>query len=325
VTSGDAEPGIASYVRWLSDKPSASATLPPGLTIREGGQWRRSARAGTFLPAEEWQLPDIWEIPYSSYTRMYERDESKFCGIPQRQELVVPAARGCPIGCSFCDVPGVQGGRDRRMTVARTVAYIEAGFAALPFEYVAFYAPTFTLDRPWTRELCAALIDRGSPYPWKCATMIAHLPPALLEDMARSGCVRVSVGLETLEPAGQGTLPPQKRIQLERFHRLAAQCAELGVECNCFVIAGLPGTSAAGLVRTVAEIRAVGGRVRPTMYADIDRLRKARTLEEALLFNRHMLHPQDANPERAALNELVFGFEPDPTKVMKTIPQRQAL
>ncbi len=317
VVSGDPEAGIAGYVSYL-----AGGGAPDGVTIRVDGEWRRSGVPGRLLAAEEWQLPDIGEIPYAAYLNMYKRDESKFCGIPDRRELVVPAARGCPVGCSFCDVPGVQGLRDRRLTVERTLSYIEASFAAQPFEYVAFYAPTFTLDRRWIRQLCAELIDRGAPYPWKCATTIAHTPLDLLEQLARSGCVRVSVGLETLESDAQGLLPHQKHIGLTRFHALADRCRELGIELNCFVIAGLPGTTAAGVERTVREIRTAGGRVRPTMYGNIEALRRAHTLDEAALFNRQLLHPEDTGSGEDTLYDVVFGVEPTPTQVMTAIPRR---
>jgi hypothetical protein len=321
IISGDPEAGVGAYLDWLAAGEPA-AKLPAGSVVRVDGDWRRSPVPGVMLPAEQWRLPDVSEIPYAAYTRMYSRDESKFCGIPQRQELVVPAARGCPVGCAFCDVPGVQGLRDRRISVERTIDYIQQSFQAQPFEYVAFYAPTFTLDRRWTRQLCDALIELGSPYPWKCATTVSHLPPDLLTAMGRAGCVRVSVGLESLEADGQSGLPAQKRIDLERFHELARSCASLGIELNCFAIAGLPGTTAAGVARTVAEIRAVGGRVRPTMYGNIDELRKARTLAEAMLFNRQLLHPLDSGPEDSELYDLVFGVEPHPTEIMNAIPQR---
>jgi anaerobic magnesium-protoporphyrin IX monomethyl ester cyclase len=321
VTSGDPEAGIAAFASWIRSG-SDPADLPPGLTVRHGEQWVRSPQPGPLLPAVEWCLPDISEIPYAAYGRMYQRDESKFCGIPDRRELVVPAARGCPVGCSYCDVPGVQGIKDRRLTVERTVAYIEESFARAPFEYVAFYAPTFTLDRRWVQALCAALRAAGSPYPWKCATTISHLPLDLLEDMAVAGCIRVSVGLETLEPDGQGLLPRQKHIGVERFRELAAACTRLGVELNCFAIAGLPGTTPAGVGRTVAEIRSVGGRTRPTMYANIEELRRSTTLEEAAAYNRHLLHPVDSGEHEPALHALVFGADKHVTEVMKVIPQR---
>ena len=86
------------------------------------------------------------------------------------RELVVPVARGCPVGCSFCEVPTVFGKRERRLSITSTLTYIRKSFAAAPFDYVSFYAPTFTLDHAWVRALCGEL--RAAPVPWKCCTTI---------------------------------------------------------------------------------------------------------------------------------------------------------
>ena len=98
-------------------------------------------------------MADVNEIPYQAYNNMYKNDLNKFCGIPHRQELVVPAVKGCPVGCAFCDVPFMQGKKERRMPVDDVVAYIEDAFNKQPFEYFTFYAPTFTLNYDWVNEL----------------------------------------------------------------------------------------------------------------------------------------------------------------------------
>ncbi|WP_420038199.1 B12-binding domain-containing radical SAM protein (plasmid) [Streptomyces sp. cg28] len=319
VVGGDPEAGVAAYVRHVAGTGQAPL---PGVVLR--GQDVRDAAPGTFLPASEWVLPAVEEIPYQAYERMYQRDQNKFCGIPQRRELVVPASRGCPVNCSFCEVPTFQGLRDRRLTVERTIDYIRDSFAAHPFEYVAFYAPTFTLDRKWTERLCRELIALGSPYPWKCATTVAHLSEPLLEAMAASGCVRVSVGVETLDPSGHPALPRLKRMEQQRYEELAAACTRLGVELNCFVIMGLPGTTPEGAENTVRAIREASGRVRPTVYSSMDRLRAATCPAEASAFNRQLLHPDEAPDRETAhrLYGLVYGREDWVTPVTERVPQR---
>jgi anaerobic magnesium-protoporphyrin IX monomethyl ester cyclase len=321
VVGGDLEPAVAGYVAWLQGERD---NVPPGTWIRDDGQWSRG-RAGQALGAEEWALPDVREIPYASYDRMYARDQNKFCGIPQRRELVVPAARGCPVNCSFCDVPSLQGLPDRRLSVDRTIGYIERCFAEHPFEYVAFYAPTFTMNRRWTELLCQELIARGSPYPWKCATAVAYLDRPLLSLMARAGCVRVSVGVETLDPGGFPELPRRKRNELHRYQDLATICRDVGIELNCFVVVGLPGTTLAGNVTTVEEVRRLGARVRPTAYSSLERLRAATTREDLTEFNRQLLHPSDIADveDRLAMHSLVFGDETWTTRVMDRIASRE--
>jgi anaerobic magnesium-protoporphyrin IX monomethyl ester cyclase len=319
VHTGDYEPGVHGCLNWFDGGP-----VPAGAVVRTGDGWQRSEEHGVFLDPDDWVLPDVREIPYGAYEAMYRRDENKFCGIPQRRELVVPAARGCPIGCYFCEVPGLSGRRDRRLSVPQVVSYIEDSFKLQSFEYVAFYAPTFTIDRKWIVELCAALVERGSPYPWKCATTVRHLDQDLLARMADSGCIRVSVGLETLAESSQASLPGAKRIREAEFLRLADWCRDVGIELNCFVIAGLPGETPEAVRRTVEVVRKQGARVRPTAYNPLHDMRAEMTEVELYKFNRQLLSHPNGDPVNREFYDVIFGHEPSPTVVMDKIPERHA-
>lgn len=318
VHTGDYESGVAAYLDWLDGAPP-----PPGVVLRDGDGWTPPRQRGIFLDPRDWVLPDVTEVPYVAYEAMYHRDQNKFCGIPQRRELVVPAARGCPIGCHFCEVPGLYGKAERRLSVERVLSYIEESFAAHPFEYVAFYAPTFTLDREWVVRLCESLVERGSRYPWKCATTMHHLDEELVALMARSGCVRISVGLETLEEASHPTLPRIKRVARERFDRLAGWCRASGIELNCFVIAGLPGTTPAGVRHTVDVLRANGARVRPTMYSPLHDMSPDMSEAEVVRFNRQLIVADTPVDDAEQLYEVIFGVETRVTDAMDRIPVRR--
>ncbi|SDF98744.1 Radical SAM superfamily protein [Sinosporangium album] len=317
VQSGDYEPGVAHYLASLA--AGTPHTALPGVAVRHGERWVPPAREGDALPSAEWVLPDVREIPYEHYDRLYARDEDKFCGIPFRRELVVPAARGCPVGCEFCEVHEIFGLRERRLSVDATVAYIEESTRALPFEYVAFYAPTFTLDKRWVRELCNRFLAGPVSPRWKCATTVHHLDADLVELMGAAGCVRISVGLETLEPDGHGALPRTKRIHEERFRDLAEQCAKAGIELNAFVIVGLPGTGAEGARRTRTLVGEVGARFRPTMYTRLHDMKPTMTPLEVSRYNRHLIaEPGGADDD--GLYEFLFGRETRVTSVYERIP-----
>ncbi|MGW1835147.1 B12-binding domain-containing radical SAM protein [Streptomyces sp. BBFR2] len=323
VGPGDYEPAIGAYARAVH----AGRVEPggvPGVWLRTDGEWHEPATRGEVLSDADWVMPDVSEIPYHAYDWLYRDDQNKFCGIPGRRELVVPAARGCPVGCAYCEVPVVFGKPDRRASVARVVRYIEESFAALPFEYVAFYAPTFTLNRAWTVQLCEELIARGARYPWKCATTVHHLDEELLTLMGRSGCVRVSVGVETLAESGHAALPRLKRKGEDTLEQLARWCESSGVELNCFVIVGLPGTTAEDAEAAIARVRALGGRVRPTMYSPHELLHPDMTPDAISLHNRQIL-PEGALPgaeERRRAYDIVFGHERRTTRVGEAVPQR---
>jgi radical SAM superfamily enzyme YgiQ (UPF0313 family) len=294
VCGGDYEAGLLTFVRWLGDQSRPR----PGVAVRADGEWLPPTGPGEMLPATEWVLPDIAEIPYEAYDRVYLRDRSQFCGLPERRELVVPVARGCPVGCGFCEVWRREGLKERRLPVERVVDYIRASYERARFDYVAMYAPTFTLRRRWALDLCDALIELGG-ITWKCTTTLDHLDEPLLARMAESGCTRVSVGIETFEPPAQSLLPSAKRCGPDRFDVIAECCARLGMELNCFVILGLPGATVDGTLATASHIGASGALLRPTFYAPYHEMRPDMDEREIAAYNRQ-LTPTDLSPADAA-------------------------
>jgi radical SAM superfamily enzyme YgiQ (UPF0313 family) len=321
VSSGDYEAGVAAALRWGRQGRPQRVRLP-GVAVRTAGGWNEPAGPGERLPAEDWVLPDVRDIPYLMYEAMYRNDENRFCGIPERRELVVPVARGCPVGCDFCDVPTMQGLQERRLPVDRVVDYITTAFAEHPFEYVAFYAPTFTLRKPWVRELCRRLRAEPRRYPWKCATTLHHLDEDLVADMAAAGCVRISVGVETFDVEAASLLPRVKQTAGARFTEVLAWCTAAGVELNCFVIVGLPGTSAEATAATITAIQQAGARVRPTVYTPYHEMRPDMTERELSAFNRQTFVDPDTatggHPDRFL--RFIFGGDSYVTEVMGHIP-----
>jgi Radical SAM superfamily len=304
VTSGDYETGVAAALEAMH----TGSTRAAGARLRSGDSWIEPQMPGATLDPSEWILPGVDEIPYDRYDELYGDETRKFSGLPSKRELVVPVARGCPVGCSFCEVPTVFGKRERRLPVSSTLTYIRDSFAAAPFDYVSFYAPTFTLDREWVDSLCREL--RVAPVPWKCCTTMHHLDERLVRNMGASGCVRISVGVETLEESAYPNLPRAKRKQEGDLRRLAGVCAASGVELNCFIIVGLPGTSPEGTRGTIELLEALGARVRPTVFTPYDLLSGESTDAEIMAMNRQLFVPHttdlDAGNRQVAYS-LLYG------------------
>lgn len=317
--SGDYEAGAGAYIKHLQGLQNN----PPGISLKTGQSYTKPI-PGLFLLPEEWGVPNVAEIPYSAYSRMYINDLNKFCGIPERHELVVQVARGCPVGCSFCDVPIMQGKKERRLPVPLVIAYIEDAFNQQPLEYVSFYAPTFTLDKRWVYELCQDLINKGRPYYWKCVTTIHHLNTDLIEKMAAAGCVRISVGLETLTARAYTELPKLKRSSEEAFLQIAESCNLNGIELNCFIILGLPGDTPHDVRHTFQIVERVGGRIRPTIYTPYGTMSASMSVQEVATYNRQVFIEGLVDPKTAHEYYALFhGWGSDRiTQVMKKIPSR---
>lgn len=312
--SGDYEPGLLSFVRYVRGE----ATDHPGIMMGD-----EVAVPGLALLPEQWVMADVNEIPYKSYNKMYKNDLNKFCGIPERQELVVPAVKGCPVGCSFCDVPFMQGLKERRMPVDKVIAYIEDSFEKQPFEYVTFYAPTFTLNHKWVNEFCTKMIKKEKRYPWKCVTVLKRLNHELIKNMALAGCVRISLGIESFTQEAAMGLPKVKRDIYSDFVETVAVCKENGIEINCFVILGLPGDTPDNVKNTLDRCLEMGLRVRPTIFTPYQDMKETMSLSEVNQYNRQFFPDGLYDAETAiAYYRLFYDFKGDrATMVMDSIPK----
>lgn len=312
---GDYEAGILSYVHYLKGMSQET----PGVLRSPQHQ----PTAGVFLEPEEWVLPDVTMIPYGAYHQMYKNDFNKFCGIPERQELVVPLARGCPVNCAYCDVPSMQGKVERRLSVDRVIDYIQQSFNVLPFEYVSFYAPTFTLNHKWVDEFCSKFMALKRKYPWKCVTVLKTLNPALIKKMSESGCIRISLGIESFSKTAAMELPKVKQETLDNFINVAKICLEVGIELNCFIMLGMPGDTPQDIKETIDICRIYGARVRPTIYTNYGTMRENMSVSEINKYNRQILQPDLVSPEMAKAYHKLFYNDPNDvtTHVMNNIPE----
>ncbi|MBR8290502.1 MULTISPECIES: B12-binding domain-containing radical SAM protein [Burkholderia cepacia complex] len=300
VASGDPEPAVLRYAQALAQGHN-------GVAIAGLAQAGRTPPPGDWLEPDEWALPDVRDIPLHAYHALYARDENKFCGIPGRTELVVPLARGCPVGCYFCEVPAREGPRDRRLAPAVVIGYAMAARKIQPFDYVSMYAPTFTLRQGWVRQLCAELADAGTPFLWKCTTTASHLSREIVSLMGQAGCVRISVGLETAEPAAQALLPALKQTPLASVFEINEWCSEAGIELTCFVVLGLPGTNARQTQSLVCRMQDAGIRIRPTVYADYSQLHPNMTEAQVDALNRQVHELECSEEDRQVLYAIYFG------------------
>lgn len=319
--NGDYESGVLDYVLGLR-----SGRMPGGFLALQDGEYRDTG-PGRQIEAGEWIFPDVDEIPYEQYDRMYMDDFNKFCGVPKRRELVVPVARGCSVGCSYCDVPPMQGSRERRATVDYTLDYIQDAFDRHPFEYVTFYAPTFTLNKKWVSEMCRRMGERGMKVPWKCVTTVSFLNEAMIREMSEAHCFRISVGVETIEAdVAASNLPKVKTDAFDKLDEISTLCRAYGIELNCFIIMGLPGDSIAGLQRTIEYIHGNDARIRPTIYTPYHEITDDMDASDVGLFNRQLFANRHYGDEQEAMYYRLFhGYEfKKDTRVHEVIPESAA-
>jgi radical SAM superfamily enzyme YgiQ (UPF0313 family) len=169
--------------------------------------------------------------------------------------LPVQTRRGCPLACSYCSTPTIEGARIRKRSPENVVAALqrwrEAGFRRL-----FFVDNTFNLPERYARELCEQMAAAGLETEWRCILYPGRVRAELVRSMARAGCREVSLGFESGFQPMLDTL--HKRFRLADIRRASGLLAEHGIRRMGFLLLGGPGETRASVEASLAFADSLG-------------------------------------------------------------------
>lgn len=151
--------------------------------------------------------------------RVQEPPQLKDLPIPRRDLLradryltvnLVQTARGCPHGCTFCSVSSIFGRRYRFRPIAEVVEEIRS----LQSHSVAFVDDNIVARPSRAKELFEAVLPLKLQWVAQADLSVAA-DEELLKLMARSGCVALFVGLDSLSPASLATASKRPNIGVD--------------------------------------------------------------------------------------------------------------
>lgn len=219
------------------------------------GVVRRGSTPGTLLAGGEQPLvPQLDDLPIPAYDA-YSADPG--------EEIFVEVGRGCPFKCEFCSTAPFWNRRHRVKSPARIVEEIELVASLFGTTRTHFTHDLFTTNRRWVREVCAALVEAGTPIRWTCSARSDTVDEELLDLMARAGCDAVYFGVESgsermLREIGKEIPPAESLATLEA-------CNRVGIKPNAGFILGFPSEDEASARDTFAAYeRALRIGCRPT-------------------------------------------------------------
>ncbi len=108
---------------------------------------------------------------------------------------VIQAGRGCPLGCEFCMVTQMYGKKFR----TRPVEHIVEEIKRFKSKRLFFVDDNIFLSKSYAYELCEALIPLNVRWAGQGSLELICRDDELLRLAARSGCVSLFVGIESVE------------------------------------------------------------------------------------------------------------------------------
>lgn len=217
---GEAEAAFPELLKRLGTGAEPAGT--PGLYIREkGSQGERSfIRDLDALP-----LPDP-AISAQSATD------------PAQSWMPSQTRRGCPMQCSYCSTPAIEGIVIRKRRIDLVMKQI-AEHVAVGFQNFYFVDNIFNIPSSYAKVLCRAMIAVQAGISWRCILYPDSVDGELVELMAEAGCVEVSLGFES--GCDQILHVMNKRYTPERVRTISELLKAAGIRRMGFLMLGGPG------------------------------------------------------------------------------------
>jgi radical SAM superfamily enzyme YgiQ (UPF0313 family) len=148
--------------------------------------------------------------------------------------------RGCPLKCSYCSTPFIEGGVIRKRSPHKVVAAL-ARWRAAGFRNVFFVDNVFNLPAGYALQLCDRMSAARLDIRWRCILYPGGVSGSLVAAMARAGCREVALGFES---GSQLILDAMhKRFTLADVRKTSRLLAEHGIAQMGFLLLGGPGES----------------------------------------------------------------------------------
>jgi radical SAM superfamily enzyme YgiQ (UPF0313 family) len=233
-----AEDRILPFLQLVAADPQ-QARLFPGIACRAGnGDLLLNPPTSHIGNVKTMVKPDYSLIAVDRYLQQasldYQYNSSRPTGF-------VITSYGCPYNCVFCASRTVSGKRLVFRPVEDVLAEIDYLVDRHNVGNIIFQDDALLADKKRIYRLLNDLIARDYQLTWKAVTVCAwHLSDELLELMARSGCVQITISVESgsqrvideviHKPLDLGIVPP-----------LVQKCRNVGIDMGVNFVIGIPG------------------------------------------------------------------------------------
>jgi len=264
VVSGDWEISLCSYIKYLQNKN----IIPFGTYIKRLNR----EFPGKYL-GNKWLFPNTSKVPNDFYNKLN-----------NKKQISLTIARGCPFNCKYCLSVCTFGIRERRKKVDDVLEFI--GNNLKKFDSFKLFAPTFNLDNNWVIDFCNKIIKRKMKFSWCATSRIDLLDNEQLVDlMARAGCYKVSVGLETINKSSKYL---NKEFSRDQIRRVSGYFSKNKISLKGLIMLGVPHQTKKDILELMRFMKANGIKIRPTSYSPMDELKEKRnlTIEEIQKYDK---------------------------------------
>jgi radical SAM superfamily enzyme YgiQ (UPF0313 family) len=178
------------------------------------------------------KLSDLKNLPVPRYD-LLNLKRYKLLNIPSQ------TTRGCPYNCSYCEVTQVYGGKFRHRPVAEVINEIQEIRQITGSDFIYFVDDNFVANREHALKIMKRLVPLKLIYGCLATTNVGD-DPEVLDLMARSGCLHVNIGMESISPESLKAIR-KKQNKVQDYERQFKALRDRGIGYSVNVMFGLDG------------------------------------------------------------------------------------
>jgi radical SAM superfamily enzyme YgiQ (UPF0313 family) len=218
--AGEGERAFAQLLEELG-RPQPALHNVERLFYRTGGQLRFTGNGAGFLVIDDLPPPDRSVLSERYYTDY---------GIESLQ-----TKRGCPLHCTYCTYPVIEGARTRMRDPVRVADEFMAICARPGVAHLFIVDSVFNLPPRHAKAICRELIARGNRTPWTSYINPVAFDDELADLMVRAGATGMEVGSDSGCDEVLDRL--QKGFHTDKIRRLSTIARAHGLkDCHSFIL-----------------------------------------------------------------------------------------
>lgn len=233
---GEAEESFIQFLDFYF-KGESKIKLIDGLIYKENGGFQ----------INKTQLKnDIDTLPFPA--RHLFSNDNYFYPVLHGKPTSLITSRGCPFNCSFCSSSSVRK-KYRERSIESVIAEIKEIVNKFNINVIEFVDDIFTLNYSRTLKLCEQILKNKIQIFWGCQTRADFIDQNLLEVMYKSGCRKITFGLES------GSEVVRKKIGKKFSDNVIEDaiklCKDIGIYTLVNIILGHPGESKKDITKSI--------------------------------------------------------------------------
>ncbi|WP_051328086.1 B12-binding domain-containing radical SAM protein [Desulfatirhabdium butyrativorans] len=211
-----------------------------GLLDRLGAGQPVQDIAGLWVRGEGLLAPPDRNLSLNAYPLPQPESHLALPARDRRDTILVPfqTRRGCPMRCSYCSTPAIEGTRLRMRHLDRVVENLKR-FVDAGCRKFFFVDNTFNLPPGYAKSLCTRIAGEGLGISWQAIVYPTRVDEEMVRLMAAAGCEGVSLGFESgAEPV---LAAMNKKYGIPDICRVADLFGKYGIARLGFLLLGGPG------------------------------------------------------------------------------------